>query len=62
MLDATEENDFENTIEVFLKGTEMVGEAEDRSDRKGVYLGRTSARFKVHRATEIKNIVLNGVI
>ena len=31
-------NDFENTIEVFLKGTEMVVEAEDRSDREGVYL------------------------
>ena len=39
MLDATEENDFENTIEVFLKGTEMVVEAEDRSDREAVYLG-----------------------
>ena len=35
MLDATEENDFENTIEVILKGTEMVVEAEDRSDREG---------------------------
>ena len=44
MLDATEENDFENTIEVFLRATEMVLEAEDRSDREGVYLGRTSAR------------------
>ena len=44
MLAATEENDFENTIEVFLKGTEMVVEAEDRSNREGVYLGRILAR------------------
>ena len=44
MLDATEENDFENTIEVFLKGTEMVVEAEDRSNRAGVYFGRISVR------------------
>ena len=29
MLDATEENDFENAIEVFLKGAEMIVEAED---------------------------------
>ena len=43
MLDATEENNFENTIEVSLKGTEMVVEAEDRSDREGVYLERISA-------------------
>ena len=35
MLDSTEENDFENTIRVFLKGTEMVMEAKDRSDPKG---------------------------
>ena len=28
MLNATEENDFESTIEVFLKGTEMVMKAE----------------------------------
>ena len=45
MLDATEENDFENTIEVFLKGTEMVVEAEDRSDRQGVYLERILTRY-----------------
>ena len=44
MLDATEENEFENTIKVFLKGTEMVVEAEDQRDREGVYLGRISAR------------------
>ena len=44
MLDATEENDFENAIEVFLKGAEMIVEAEDRSDREGVYLERISAR------------------
>ena len=44
MLDSTEENDFENTIKVFLKGTEMEVEAEDQSDREGVYFGRTSAR------------------
>ena len=46
MLDATEENDFENTIEVFLRGTEKVVEAEDRSDREGVYLGRISERYE----------------
>ena len=28
MLDTTEENEFENTIEVFLESTEMVVEAE----------------------------------
>ena len=44
MLDATEKNDFENTNKVFLKGTELVVEAEDRSDREGVSLGRISAR------------------
>ena len=44
MLDATEEYDFENTIKVFLEKTEMVVDAEDRSDRGGVYLGRISAR------------------
>ena len=45
MLGATEERDFENTIEVFfLEGTEMVVEAEGRSDREGVHLGRISAR------------------
>ena len=44
MLGATEENDFENTIEVFLKGTEMVVEAEVRSNHEEVYLGRISAR------------------
>ena len=40
MLDATEEDDFENTITVFLKGTEMVVEAEDWSDREGMYLAK----------------------
>ena len=44
MLDATEENDFKNTIEVLLKGTELVVEAEDRIDREGVYLWKISAR------------------
>ena len=35
MLDATdEENDFENTIKVFLKGTKMIVKAEDRCDRE----------------------------
>ena len=44
MLDATEETNFENTILGFLKGIEMVVEAEDLSDREGVYLWRISAR------------------
>ena len=43
MLDVAEENDFENAIKVFLKGTEMVVDAEDRSDRKVLYFGRISA-------------------
>ena len=43
---AIEENNFENTIEENLKGTDMVVEAEDRSDREGVYLGRISARLE----------------
>ena len=43
-LDATEEHDFVNTIEVFLKGTKRVVEAEDHSDREGVYLDIISAR------------------
>ena len=43
-LDATAKNDFENTIEVFLKGTERVVEAGDQSDREGVYLESISAR------------------
>ena len=38
ILELAEENDFENTIEVFLKRTEMVVEVEDRSDREGMYL------------------------
>ena len=39
-------NHFENTIKVFLKGTKIVVEAEDRSDREGaiVYLGSISAK------------------
>ena len=46
MLDATEEHDFENIIEVFfLEGTEMVVEAENRSNREGVYLGKISERY-----------------
>ena len=44
MLDATEENDFKDTIEVFLKGAETVVEPADLSDREGVYFGRISAR------------------
>ena len=43
-VDAAEENDFEETIEVFLKGAEIVTEPEDLSGREGVYLGRISAR------------------
>ena len=44
MLDAVEENDFENTIKVFHEGTGMVVEAGDQSDCDGVHLGRISAR------------------
>ena len=44
MLDATEENDFKDTIEVFLKDAEIVVESEDLSNREGVYFGRISAR------------------
>ena len=44
MLDAAKENYFENTIAAFLKGIKMVVEAENRSDREGVYYGRISAR------------------
>ena len=36
------ENDFENTIKVILKGTEMVVEAENQSDREDVYFERIS--------------------
>ena len=43
MLDAVEENDFENIIKIFHEGTGMVVEAEDRSDCEGVHLGRISA-------------------
>ena len=32
------------TIKVFLKGTKMVVEAEDQSDREGIYFARISAR------------------
>ena len=46
ILDAAEEKDFEAAIEVFLKGIDMVVEAEDRSDREGMYFGRISARYK----------------
>ena len=34
ILDATKENDFEDTIEVSLIGTEMVVEPEDGSDHE----------------------------
>ena len=44
MLAATEENEYENTIKVSLKGTEMVLKAEDRSNREEVFFGRISAR------------------
>jgi hypothetical protein len=43
-LEATEENDFKDTIEVFLRGAEIVVEPKDLSDREGAYLGRISAR------------------
>ena len=36
-VDAAEENDFEETIEVFLKGAEIVTEPEDLSGREGVH-------------------------
>ena len=42
ILDATEENDFEDTIKVSLIGTEMVVEPEDRSDHEGAYFGGIS--------------------
>ena len=47
MLEATQDNDFKDTIEVFLKDTEILLEPEDLSDREGVYYGRISARKTV---------------
>ena len=44
MLDATEEKDFKDTIEIFLKGAEIVVEPEDLSHREEVYFERISAR------------------
>ena len=38
--DAVDEKDFEEAIDVFLNGADMVIEEEGRSDREGVYLGR----------------------
>ena len=37
-------NDLENSIEVLLRGSVMVVEAEDQSDREGLYFVKTSAR------------------
>ena len=57
MLDATEENDFENTIEVFLKGTVMVVETEDRSDRESVSWENFS---KVRRLLVVQHLESSG--
>ena len=46
MSETSEEYDFKNTIAVFLKGIEVVVEAEDRSYREGVYARRTSVVYR----------------
>ena len=44
--DALDEKEFEVAIDVFLKLADVVADAEDRSDREGVYLGRIWARYE----------------
>ena len=47
MLDVADGNDFEGTIEVFLKCADMIMEAEEQNDREGVYFERILARYKI---------------
>ena len=64
MLDATEENDFKGTIEVFLKGAEVVVEAEDLSNREGVYFGRISKSsiIEIHLKKSIQQVKSLGTV
>ena len=45
MLDEAEGNDFEATVEVFLKCADMIMEAEEQNE--GVYFERILARYKI---------------